>query len=61
MLVLTRKQNQRVVIVLPDDRTIELTVAELDSNKVKLGFEAAGDIKIWRKELYVPQSPTSAA
>ena len=48
-LILTRKLNESVMI--GDD--IEVTVAEvLSGNKIRLGFKAPDDVKIYRKEVY---------
>ncbi|HMR66219.1 MAG TPA: carbon storage regulator CsrA [Anaerolineae bacterium] len=48
MLVLGRKVGERIMI--GDD--IILTVLAIDENKIKLGLEAPGDVRILRGELY---------
>lgn len=47
MLVLTRKQNQRIFV--GDDITI--TVVRIDENAVRIGIEAPLGKKIWREEV----------
>ena len=48
MLVITRKADEGVTI----GESIRVTVAEIGKDRVKLGIEAPGDIKIIRNELY---------
>lgn len=48
MLVLSRKQNERVVI---DDKIV-VVVVEIRGDKVRLGFEAPRDITIDRQEVH---------
>ena len=47
MLVLSRKQNQSVII----DNQIEIEVLKIKGNTVRLGIKAPSDIKILRGEL----------
>src|SRR5450432_4215457 len=47
MLVLTRKPGEKVLI----GDGINVTVAEVKGNKVRLGFEAPDDVRILRAEL----------
>jgi carbon storage regulator len=48
MLVLSRKQGERVLI----GQEIELTVLEVRRNRVKLGFCGPAAVPIHRQELY---------
>ncbi|MBF8437857.1 carbon storage regulator CsrA [Halanaerobiaceae bacterium Z-7014] len=48
MLVLTRKKGEKIII----DDNIELTVVEIEGNKVKLGIDAPKSIEIHREEVY---------
>ena len=48
MLVLTRKWNESVMI--GDD--IEVVVAEIRGDRVRLGFNAPPEVKIYRTEVY---------
>lgn len=48
MLVLTRRENQSVM--LGDD--IEVTVLEIREGKVRLGFSAPSDVPVHREEVY---------
>lgn len=47
MLVLTRKENEKILI--GDD--IEITVVAIDNGSVQLGINAPREIEILRKEL----------
>lgn len=53
MLVLSRKQNEAVVITSPGHggRVITITVVEIRGGRVRLGFEAADDVLIHRSEV----------
>lgn len=51
MLVLSRKLREGVVIVTPDGTRIRVSVADIDRNKIRLGFEAPKDVMILRDEL----------
>ena len=48
MLVLSRKANQKIVI---PEAGITITVVEIDRGKIRLGFEAPGELRIFREEL----------
>ena len=48
MLILTRKQNESIVI----DDDIKVTILGTKGQDVKIGIEAPRDVEIWRKELY---------
>ena len=48
MLILTRKQNESIII--NDD--IKITVISDRHGQVKLGIEAPEDVGIWREEIY---------
>lgn len=60
MLVLSRKENETIILVLPTTleellalagASIEVTVTERRRESVKLGFEAPRSIGIVRKEI----------
>lgn len=51
MLVLTRKKFDKVILTLPDGSVIEVSIVDIDRNKVKVGFEADRSIVIVREEL----------
>jgi carbon storage regulator len=51
MLVLTRKQGERVMIQTPDGHEIVVTLVAIDTFKVKLGFDSPKDTQIMREEL----------
>ena len=48
MHILTRKQNESVVI----DDDIEITILGTKGQDVKIGIEAPEDVDIWREEIY---------
>jgi carbon storage regulator len=47
VLVLSRKENQSIVI----DENIKVVVLQIEGNKVRLGFEAPRDVPIHRREV----------
>ena len=48
MLVLTRRQNESIVI----GDNIEITITNVSRNKVRLGINAPADVSVHRKEIY---------
>ena len=48
MLILTRNQNESIVI----DDDIKVTVISNRHGQVRLGIEAPDDVEIWREEIY---------
>lgn len=54
MLVLTRKCQQTVVVTGADGVSVMLKVIVLgiDNGKVRLGFEAADDVPVYRQEVW---------
>lgn len=48
MLVLTRKLNEKIRV--GDD--IVVTIIQIDKGSVKIGFEAPGNVAIYRDEVY---------
>lgn len=54
MLVLSRKKREAVVLGGGGglDRLLKVTVLEIVGGKVKLGFEADGDIPVHRLEIW---------
>jgi carbon storage regulator len=47
VLVLSRKQGERIVI----GDNIIITVVSMDYGKVRLGIEAPREIEVWREEM----------
>lgn len=62
MLVLTRKQDEAILVILPDGNLIELRIARIENDRIKLGIDAPQNIRIFRKEVYdtILQSNTAA-
>ena len=48
MLILTRSQNESIII----DDDIKITILGTKGQDVKIGIEAPRDVEIWREELY---------
>jgi carbon storage regulator len=48
MLVLSRKQNESIVI----NYDIVVTVLSVQGDRVRLGIEAPGEIPVYRREVY---------
>ena len=57
MLVLSRKQGQKVCI----GNGIEVTVVSISGNRIQLGIEAPVDVRVLRGELTAPQESPKAA
>lgn len=51
MLVLSRKRGEPIVIRCADGSYIRMTVVEIKSDRVRVGFQAHKDIAIHREEL----------
>lgn len=49
MLILNRKIGESIII----GEDIEITILEVDENRVKIGIDAPRDIHILRKEIYI--------
>jgi len=54
MLVLSRKNEQAVVVGAPDllDQLVRITVLEIGNGNVKLGFEADDGVMVHREEVW---------
>lgn len=54
MLVLSRKTQESVMVGGSDsfERTLKVTVLEINGGKVRLGFEADSDIPVHRWEVW---------
>ena len=48
MLVLSRKKNEKIII----GGNIEVTIVELNGNRVRLGIDAPTEISVHRSEVY---------
>jgi carbon storage regulator CsrA len=51
MLVITRRENERTHILLPNGQTIIVTLVQVRTDKARLGFDAPKEIQIAREEL----------
>jgi len=54
MLVLTRKAGEKIVI----DGNIEVTIVEIQGNRVRLGIKAPDSVRILRFELTQSSPPS---
>lgn len=60
MLVLGRKQGEKIVIRTSRGATICVSVARISRDYVRLGIDAPADVEIVRSELQGPQMPCIA-
>jgi len=60
MLVLTRKRDENIVCEIPEFPALKIRVLEIRPNSVRIGIEAAGEIRVWREEI-LPLHGTSEA
>lgn len=51
MLVLSRKRDEKILLRVNEQDSIELTVVRIDNNKVRLGIDAESNVTILRSEL----------
>jgi carbon storage regulator CsrA len=51
-LVLSRKQDEEVIIHKDDEIIMSIRVSKIGSNQVRLAFDANLDIEIDREEIY---------
>lgn len=61
MLILERRIDEEVMLDLPDGRRVTVMVVRLGKCKCRLGFKAAKDIRILRKEILDKLSPVAPA
>ena len=54
MLVLTRKNQEKIVIITPQGEEIVLKVMKINESSIKLGLEADTSYRILRGELVEP-------
>jgi carbon storage regulator len=62
MLVLSRKRDEKILLKVNEQESIELTVVRIDTNKVRLGIDADDSVTILRSELVdrtVPKAATA--
>lgn len=52
MLVLSRKKDETIILKVPNQQDIKITVVRIDNrNKVRIGIEAAKEVTVLRSEL----------
>jgi carbon storage regulator len=51
MLVLSRGEDERLLLTLPDGRTVTVLVVAVGRGRVRLGVDAPRDVKVLRAEL----------
>lgn len=56
MLVVSRKQNERIYLKV-GTVTVVVTVAEIDRGKVRIGIDAPQSVRIYREEVLPPETP----
>ena len=52
MLVLTRKEDEALLIMTPSGEIIRITVKNIRKNSVRLTFEAAKEVRVVRDEIF---------
>lgn len=52
MLVLSRKVDQRLVLLIPGHEPIWITQVDIRGDNSRLGVEASNDVKVFREEVY---------
>ncbi len=57
MLVLSRKENEKINVNCACGRCTQVNVAAVNGNKVRIGLDAPKDVKIVRAELDAHQWP----
>jgi carbon storage regulator CsrA len=60
MLVLSRKRDEKILLKVNEEESIELTVVRIDANKVRLGIQASDSVTILRSELLEGDVPPEA-
>lgn len=58
MLVLSRRVNEKVVLTIGDEKVV-VCVVSIESQKVKLGFEANRNVTVDREEIHVQKAKVS--
>jgi len=53
MLVLSRKQEESIIINTPDKKEIKITIIKIENKKVKVGISADNEFTILREELII--------
>lgn len=58
MLVLSRRRDEKILVRAPGvEGEIEVTVVQIDSSRVRLGFKAPNSVTILRSELTTKGEP----
>jgi carbon storage regulator len=60
MLVLSRRKDEKIFVQVPGvEEPIKITVVQIDSSRVRLGFDAPPEVTILRSELKKDQDVVS--
>ena len=51
MLVLSRKEDEAIIIKLPNGDQIDVIVMQINGNQVRIGVDADEDVEIVREEI----------
>ena len=51
MLILSRKIDEPIILLLPNGDRVEIVLTEYDGRNTKVGIDAPQDIEIWREEI----------
>ena len=52
MLVLSRRPDERLVILIPGREPIWITQVDVRGDRSRLGIEASSDVQVHREEVY---------
>lgn len=52
-LVLARRTNERIILILPDGREVDIIIAGISHDKVDIGVNAPKSIKIMKRETHL--------
>lgn len=51
MLVLTRKEDEAIILTMPNGSQIDIIVTRIKGRQVSIGIDANDDVEIMREEL----------
>ena len=52
MLVLSRKPEESIVVILPHGEMLEIKITKIEEGRAKVGIQAPMNFKIFRKEIF---------
>lgn len=52
MLVLSRKESESLILMLPDGREVKIAVVRIMGHKVRIGIDAPREMAVHRREIH---------